>query len=98
MKATVNGITYEGTEDEIRRIVSNPPAGPAPEITRSLPPGYGTSTAANTVKCTHCGNRVDADEAHYVRVVRGSKYTAYGRNAVLCHDCYKRALDEPWLT
>lgn len=88
MKATVNGITYEGTEDEIRRIVSNPPAGPAPEITRSLPPGYGTSTAANTVKCTHCGNRVDADEAHYVRV------TAYGRNAFLCHDCYRKALEQ----
>lgn len=28
MKATVNGITYEGTEDEIRRIVENPPARP----------------------------------------------------------------------
>jgi len=25
MKATVNGITYEGTEEEIRRIVENPP-------------------------------------------------------------------------
>lgn len=25
MKVTINGITYEGTEDEIRRIVENPP-------------------------------------------------------------------------
>lgn len=28
MKATVNGITYEGTEEEIRRIVENPPSSP----------------------------------------------------------------------
>ena len=27
MKATINGITYEGTEEEIRRIVENPPNG-----------------------------------------------------------------------
>ena len=25
MKVTIEGITYEGTEDEIRRIVENPP-------------------------------------------------------------------------
>lgn len=25
MKVTIDGITYEGTEDEIRRIVENPP-------------------------------------------------------------------------
>ena len=25
MKVTLEGITYEGTEDEIRRIVENPP-------------------------------------------------------------------------
>ena len=25
MKVTINGVTYEGTEDEIRRIVENPP-------------------------------------------------------------------------
>ena len=25
MKVTINGITYEGTEEEIRRIVANPP-------------------------------------------------------------------------
>lgn len=25
MKVTINGITYEGTEEEIRRIVENPP-------------------------------------------------------------------------
>lgn len=28
MRATVNGVTYEGTEDEIRRIVEDPPARP----------------------------------------------------------------------
>ena len=32
MKATVDGVTYEGTEDEIRRIVENPPAGPVVNI------------------------------------------------------------------
>lgn len=25
MKVTINGVTYEGTEKEIRRIVENPP-------------------------------------------------------------------------
>ena len=25
MKATIDGVTYEGTEEEIRRIVENPP-------------------------------------------------------------------------
>ena len=29
MKATVDGIEYEGTEDEIRRIVENPPHRPS---------------------------------------------------------------------
>lgn len=33
MKVTVNGITYEGTEDEIRRIVENPPSTPPVRIT-----------------------------------------------------------------
>ena len=28
MKVTIDGITYEGTEDEIRRIVENPPNRP----------------------------------------------------------------------
>lgn len=32
MKVTIKGITYEGTEDEIRRIVENPPHVPAQEI------------------------------------------------------------------
>lgn len=32
MKVTINGITYEGTEDEIRRIVENPPHLPPVEI------------------------------------------------------------------
>lgn len=30
MKATVDGVTYEGTEAEIRRIVENPPGRTAP--------------------------------------------------------------------
>lgn len=33
MKATVDGIEYEGTEDEIRRIVENPPHRPSVVIT-----------------------------------------------------------------
>lgn len=28
MKATIGGVTYEGTEEEIRRIVENPPQPP----------------------------------------------------------------------
>ena len=32
MKATIDGVTYEGTEDEIRRIVENPPEGPVVNI------------------------------------------------------------------
>lgn len=28
MKVTIDGITYEGTEEEIRRIVENPPNRP----------------------------------------------------------------------
>lgn len=33
MKVIIDGITYEGSEDEIRRIVSNPPPHPAVRIT-----------------------------------------------------------------
>ena len=35
MKVTINGVTYEGTEAEIRRIVENPPIAriPPPEVT-----------------------------------------------------------------
>ena len=33
MKATIDGITYEGTEDEIRHIVENPPHRPPVQIT-----------------------------------------------------------------
>lgn len=32
MKVMIEGITYEGTEDEIRRIVENPPHRPPAEI------------------------------------------------------------------
>lgn len=38
MKATIDGITYEGTEDEIRRIVENPPHRPPVEV-RCWPAG-----------------------------------------------------------
>ena len=38
MKATVNGVTYEGTEDEIRRIVENPPCRQGPIPFRVSPP------------------------------------------------------------
>lgn len=37
MTVTINGITYEGTEDEIRRIVENPPRMPPVQI--SCPEG-----------------------------------------------------------
>lgn len=35
MKVTIHGVTYEGTEDEIRRIVEDPPVThiPPPEVT-----------------------------------------------------------------
>lgn len=32
MKVTIDGITYEGTEEEIRRIVENPPHKPYVQI------------------------------------------------------------------
>lgn len=32
MRATVDGITYEGTEEEIRHIVENPPHRPPIQI------------------------------------------------------------------
>ena len=40
MKVTINGVTYEGTEDEIRRIVENPPNGGG---TINYPPSYPTN-------------------------------------------------------
>lgn len=51
MKVTVDGITYEGTEEEIRRIVENPPCRPPVRINywdewgRSIPqpPRYAPS-------------------------------------------------------
>lgn len=38
MKATIDGVTYEGTEDEIRRIVENPPCGRGAIQIRLVPP------------------------------------------------------------
>lgn len=32
MKVTIDGITYEGTEEEIRRIVENPPRRPFVQV------------------------------------------------------------------
>jgi len=37
MKVTINGITYEGTEEEIRRIVENPPIAPIVNTPREFP-------------------------------------------------------------
>lgn len=37
MKATINGVTYEGTEDEIRRIVENPPNSGYHQINKPYP-------------------------------------------------------------
>lgn len=37
MKVTLEGITYEGTEDEIRRIVENPPNRGYPQTTITYP-------------------------------------------------------------
>lgn len=42
MKATVDGVVYEGTEEEIRSIVENPPNRPPVHInsgTSGWPPG-----------------------------------------------------------
>lgn len=38
MKVTIDGLEYEGTEDEIRRIVEDPPARPPVRI-NGWPPG-----------------------------------------------------------
>lgn len=38
MKVTIDGIQYEGTEDEIRRIVSDPPTRPPVQV-NEWPPG-----------------------------------------------------------
>lgn len=35
MKVTIDGITYEGAEEEIRRIVENPPRRPPVDFTRA---------------------------------------------------------------
>ena len=40
MKATVNGVTYEGSEDEIRRIVEDPPCGRGAIQIRLVPPPF----------------------------------------------------------
>lgn len=32
MKVTIDGVTYEGTEEEIRSIVENPPTRPRPQV------------------------------------------------------------------
>lgn len=37
MKVTINGITYEGTEEEIRRIVADPPHGPGINLPIEFP-------------------------------------------------------------
>ena len=50
MKVTIDGITYEGTEAEIRSIVENPPHRPPVQINywdewgRRVPPPPNTGT------------------------------------------------------
>lgn len=39
MRATIDGITYEGTPEEIREIVENPPNQPPVRINTN-PPGW----------------------------------------------------------
>ena len=52
MKVTIDGITYEGTEEEIRSIVENPPHRPPVQINywdergRSIPPPPRSRTTA----------------------------------------------------
>lgn len=41
MKATINGVTYEGTVDEIRDIVENPPCRQGVLQTRQSPQPSG---------------------------------------------------------
>lgn len=41
MKATIDGVTYEGTVDEIRDIVENPPCGRGAVRIRLVPPSFG---------------------------------------------------------
>lgn len=41
MKATINGVTYEGTVDEIRDIVENPPCGQVAVQIRRTPQPSG---------------------------------------------------------
>ena len=38
MKAAIDGVTYEGTVDEIRDIVENPPCGRGTVRIRLVPP------------------------------------------------------------
>ena len=40
MKVTIDGITYEGTEDEIRRIVENPPTLGGCQKPMDYPPAH----------------------------------------------------------
>ena len=51
MKVTVDGITYEGTEEEIRRIVENPPHRPPVEV-RCWPDGDYPKNWDGTPKVT----------------------------------------------
>lgn len=55
MKATIDGVTHEGTEDEIRRIVEKPPARPVVGIRGQRVPsptlcGQTTSRATGTAR------------------------------------------------
>jgi hypothetical protein len=51
MKVTINGITYEGTEEEIRRIVENPPCKPPARI--NYWDEWGEEHSATAKTCTN---------------------------------------------
>lgn len=48
MKATIDGIVYEGLEEEIRRIVENPPLRPSVEIRYSHAGDFQRNTEGST--------------------------------------------------
>ncbi len=50
MKVTIDGITYEGTEEEIRRIVENPPHRPFVQV--NWPDGTRNWDGTPVVTCS----------------------------------------------
>lgn len=60
MKATVDGIMYEGTEEEIRRIVENPPRRPPVRVING-----------SSVGCPRTWGEVPTDPGDYSRTWDG---------------------------